>query len=404
MIFAADEEILLVDFIQHNNDNILGLELQSVLPSDLYQSLNNVVRDMQETLSQRAFHFFQYESKSYALSLSALSDEKNNYDNIGLEIEQLDDTETPEKFFNTTTNLARVMEFYTNESITKAACDAVFQLLGDYDRGMVYRFNDDLSGQVIHEIKRDHISTSYVGLRFPASDIPLPARVLYIKNGLRYIHGIDYDPVPILCMNGQEHVDLSQCRMRAVAKPHVIYLRNMGVVCSMSLAIVVEGELWGLLAFHGYRRRFKPSLHQRIACETIAAMLSVRVEALMKKQESARIIKLGDFLMGLNQEQSVLHNFLEWGEGILEVLDAEVLIGHIQDPREGEGDQIVLGDKSLVPTASFWKKMIQFQNRELCVMSTRKEVESKGFTEEECPACGLVYFRESRMHILETTC
>ena len=44
--------------------------------------------------------------------------------------------------------------------------------------------------------------------------------------------------------------------------------------------------------------------------------------------------------------------------------------------------------------------MIQFKNRELCVMSTRKEVENKGFSKDECPPCGLVYFRESRMHIL----
>jgi len=58
--------------------------------------------------------------------------------------------------------------------------------------------------------------------------------------------------------------------MRAVSKPHIIYLRNMGIVCSLSIAIVVEGELWGLLAFHGYSRKYKPSLHQRIACETVS--------------------------------------------------------------------------------------------------------------------------------------
>lgn len=51
----------------------------------------------------------------------------------------------------------------------KTACDTVFMLLEHYDRGMVYRFNDDLSGEVIHEVKKEHVLTSYIGMRFPAS-------------------------------------------------------------------------------------------------------------------------------------------------------------------------------------------------------------------------------------------
>ena len=160
--------------------------------------------------------------------------------------------------------------------------------MGRYDRGMVYRFNPDQSGEVIHEVTNADIETSYLGLRFPSSDIPYSARQLYIKNGLRYIHNVDEDTVPLRGEQGLQ-LDLTQIRMRAVAKPHIIYLRNMGVVCSLSIAIVVGNELWGLLAFHGYKTPFKPALHQRIACETIATMVSVRIESLVKKAESARI-------------------------------------------------------------------------------------------------------------------
>ena len=109
-------------------------------------------------------------------------------------------------------------------------------------------------------------------MRFPASDIPLPARQLYIKNGLRYIENVEADAVSII---SDSPVDLSHCRMRAVAKPHIVYLRNMGIISSLSIAIVVEGDLWGLFAFHGYSGPFKPSLHQRIACETVRITLCV---------------------------------------------------------------------------------------------------------------------------------
>ena len=91
-----------------SKNNILGLPLQAILPENLYKDLIAVIDDMQDTLSQRSFHFYQYNNVSYALSLSA--SQQDNYNDIGLEIEELDHTETPEKFFNTTTNLARVME------------------------------------------------------------------------------------------------------------------------------------------------------------------------------------------------------------------------------------------------------------------------------------------------------
>jgi chemotaxis family two-component system sensor kinase Cph1 len=84
-------------------------------------------------------------------------------------------------------------------------------------------------------------------------------------------------------------IDLSQCRMRTITKHHVAYLKNRGVTCSMSLAIVVENELWGLLAFHGYMAHFKPSLHQRIACEIISSMVSVRIEAILKRHNQIEL-------------------------------------------------------------------------------------------------------------------
>ena len=135
--------------------------------------------------------------------------------------------------------------------------------------------------------------------------------------------------------------------MNPVNFPHIVYLRNIGVTCSMSLAIVVDGGLWGLLAFHGYKEPFKPSLHQRIACETISSMVSVRIEAVIKKAQSARVIALGDCMLSLKQEQSAIHNLFDWGDGLLEVFDADVLVGHVRDPRDEEGDTIVLGDKSV---------------------------------------------------------
>lgn len=72
-------------------------------------------------------------------------------------------------------------------SIAANACDVLFEVLGMYDRGMVYRFNDDCTGEVVYEIKKDSVSSSYLNMRFPASDIPYIARALFVRNSLRFI-------------------------------------------------------------------------------------------------------------------------------------------------------------------------------------------------------------------------
>jgi light-regulated signal transduction histidine kinase (bacteriophytochrome) len=191
--------------------------------------------------------------------------------------------------------------------IARTACDTVFKIIGDkFDRGMVYKFHDDLSGEVVHEIKSDCTETSYLGLRFPMSDIPLPARKLYIANGLRYIEDVDAEDVPVVSKQGV--MDLTQIRMRAVAKPHIIYLRNIG----------------------GYKHSFKPSLHQRIACETISTIVSVRIEATIKNAQSHRIVKLGESMISLKPERGVIHNLFNLGEGLLEIIGADTLVGYVQ--------------------------------------------------------------------------
>lgn len=310
---------------------MLGSYLQYWIPYELYLEMIDAVETMKKAKSTRTFHFYQHRRDPHAITLSTTT---RDCSVIGVEIESVDGREATADFYSTLVSLGRVMEFYVDEKIVTTACDTIFKLLKHYDRGMVYQFNDDNSGEVVHEIKKNFLTSSYMGMRFPAGDIPLPARQLYIKNGLRYIHDAEANDVPILdwhepqnggasaCSSSKNHhnnntnncgIDLSHCRMRAVAKPHIIYLRNMGVVSSMSIAVVVENKLWGLIAFHGYKKPFKPSLHQRIACETIVSMVSVKVEALKKKAQSVRIIELSETLMRWVQDQSVASNLEKMG-------------------------------------------------------------------------------------------
>ena len=403
-IVAVDADIYSVPWIKDlekedgstDAEQIIGTRLQEWMPDDLYGNIFKSIQDMMVACSRRTFLFTKQCGGSYAISLSSTMEDCSL---IGMEIEEIDDQDETATFHTTLVHLGRIMEFDAKDNIAETACDTVFTLFRKYDRGMVYRFNDDLSGEVIHEIKNDNLDSSYIGMRFPASDIPLPARELYIKNGLRYIHDVDAKDNPLISVQALE-IDLTQCRMRAVAKPHIVYLRNMGVVSSLSIPIVVDNELWGLLAFHAYGKPFKPSLHQRIACETVASMLSVRIEALLRKNQSNRIIHLGDILMRWTPEKSVIHNLFGLGENILELVDADILVACIEDPRKNEGDSLVVGDVTLAPKNHFWERFKTHPNRQLCTCSTRAAIAAMGLTEEDCPASGFVYFREGRTQIM----
>ena len=153
------------------------------------------------------------------------------------------------------------------------------RLLTGYDRVMVYRFRHDDAGEVIAEARADDLEP-YLGLRYPASDIPPQARALYLRNRLRVIPDAGYVPVPVLPgVNAQgAPLDLSQHALRSVSPVHVEYLRNMGVAASMSISIISGGRLWGLIACHHREPRPVPP-GVRAAADLFGMFVSMRVAA-----------------------------------------------------------------------------------------------------------------------------
>ena len=185
---------------------LLGASLKDWIPEILYHDIMDIITGMVTACSQRAFHFATFDSQTFAFSISTTF---SDYSLIGMEIEHVRPNDNSESFLNILVHLGRILDCQVHEVIVNTACDILFASLGCYDRALVYRFNDDLSGEVIHEIKNEHITSSYMGLRFPSSDIPLSARQLYLHNGLRYIHDTEVDSVPLVA-NSDAKIDLTQ--------------------------------------------------------------------------------------------------------------------------------------------------------------------------------------------------
>ena len=131
-----------------------------------------------------------------------------------------------------------------------------------YDRVMIYRFDPEYNGEVIAESKREDLN-SFSGQKYPHTDIPAQARELYIRNPLRMIVDMDYAPVPILTLDkhnnkNNQSLDLSLSVLRSVSPIHVEYLQNMGVGATLTVSLLQNNKLWGLIACHHYSPKILP--------------------------------------------------------------------------------------------------------------------------------------------------
>jgi len=150
--------------------------------------------------------------------------------------------------------------------------------LTGFDRTLIYQFDKDWNGAVVAEDRNEQLP-SYLDLRFPESDIPAQARELYRRNRVRLIADSDYQPVPLLRSPAHADAaptDLSLAMLRSVSPVHLQYMRNMGTGASMSVSLLNEGTLWGLVSCHNHVAKRVP-YHVRTACEFIGQILSMQI-------------------------------------------------------------------------------------------------------------------------------
>ena len=174
-------------------------------------------------------------------------------------------------------------------TLSRVTATAVRELTG-FDRVMVYRFDPDWNGQVVAESRRDDLEP-FLDLHYPASDIPVQARRLYTQNWIRLIADTDYRPSPLIPAldpaNGQP-LDLSYAHLRSVSPIHIEYLKNMGVTASMSVSLVSDGKLIGLIACHHYSGPHLPGYSIRETAEYLGQALSWNISVLERADEAER--------------------------------------------------------------------------------------------------------------------
>jgi serine phosphatase RsbU (regulator of sigma subunit)/GAF domain-containing protein len=233
----------------------------------------------------------------------------------------------------------------TLQDLYETTARAVRELTG-FDRVMVYRYDADHNGEVVAEAKAEGLN-SFLGLHYPASDIPAQARALYEKNWLRLISDVDYEPSPIQPVahpaTGRP-LDLTYSTLRSVSPIHVEYLQNMGVRASMSISLLRDDRLWGLIACHHYAGPHQPPFATRAAAEFLGSTLSLRLVDRTAEDEVHRALQVRSTLAWLTaatlDEDRPLADTLLGSTSLLDVLPADGVTVSLQGSGGSKGESL----------------------------------------------------------------
>ena len=195
-----------------------------------------------------------------------------------------------------------------------------------FDRVMLYKFDDDNHGAVIAEEKLDHLE-SYLDLHYPASDIPKQARKLFSSNWIRIIPDTKAQPVELYPLNNpinDRPLDLTNSILRSASPCHLDYLHNMGVGASLTISLIEDGKLWGLIACHHLTPKYV-SYELRKACEFLGRVIFSEISNREETEDYDYRVKLeyirsqlvddmaqsDDFVSGLIKNEANLLNLAD---------------------------------------------------------------------------------------------
>lgn len=205
------------------------------------------------------------------------------------------------------------------DTVQKACETAIRELkkVSGFDGVLMYQFDKDWNGTVIAEHKDERLEP-YLGQTFPASDIPKQARDLYLKNPYRLIPDREFTPIklfPVINPITNTFINLSECNLRSVPAVHLEYMRNMGIKASMSIRVIRNGQLWGLISCH----HIEPIHINFETCsifELFSSVISNKISSMLNKEEY-------DYLNNLTEKKARLIEQVYAGNDI-----SRGLVGH----------------------------------------------------------------------------
>lgn len=305
VLVVCDPEKFTITQIGENSEEFLGVFYKGLLGKHLSELLGHEeVEVLRSSLTSEKKELLPRELKINGINFIFLAHLSSG--NLILDLEPLKEVQDAFFFQRQLTGLLnRFQAGRSLEDLNQSAAELTKQMFG-YDRVMIYKFDEEWNGEVIAESREEEME-SWLGLHYPATDIPEQSRNLFLQHPVRIITEVAYTPVPIhpeFSPITGEPLDISRSELRAVSPIHIEYLENMGVGASLSAAIVVKGKLWGLIACH-HRTKKHLDFYQRESCRFLAQMLSTEITL----HEAGSIISRSELSENIRRQLVVQMNY-----------------------------------------------------------------------------------------------
>lgn len=257
-----------------------------------------------------------------------------------LELEHCSDLEIdPLSFHRNTRDAVQAIQASGSlQQLCEAAVQQVQTITG-FDRVMLYQFTEEWHGRVIAEVRAPHMD-AYLGHYFPASDIPAQARAVFLENWLRMIPDVDYAPAvlhPGTNPRNGAPLDLGHSTLRSVSPIHIEYLRNMRVKATLTVSLVNEGKLWGLIACHHATPRLIPN-DSRLGAKMVGQLVSSQIQLKQSLDDlhyRARLRTVhGQLLSFMEKEEDLAQGLVKYTPNMLELAGASGAVAAIYQDNE----------------------------------------------------------------------
>ena len=254
--------------IEHAKDKLIGKRISDVIPSRVYKTIKT---KLDFSMYKRHTFFNAVLDQYFEQPIDIII-----CDAIGeIILELVPNSNIEEDIHSMDIQLNEIVrKVITTQQINSLFDVAAIEIrkLSGYDRVMIYRFDEEFNGEVIAE-SREPVMESYLNLHYPASDIPAQARELYKTNMIRTI------------------VDMSHSYLRSVSPIHLEYLHNMGVRATLTISIMVNSKLWGLISCH-HRTAFSPNIKRLNLVEIFGNILGGIIQAREESENERRSSEL----------------------------------------------------------------------------------------------------------------
>ncbi|GAA3634059.1 HWE histidine kinase domain-containing protein [Flavivirga jejuensis] len=295
------------DYFDFEVDNLFNLSIRDLFDRESFHAISNIASHKSTYQQREQAKIIVLKEQKVDISLFRVDE------NVVIEITPIIESV---EVFKINAHLKWTLDTIKKlENVNAILNQSVIALrnITQFDRVKAYKFHPDNSGEVIAEFNSGRMD-SYLGLHFPAFDIPPKAREIFLKTPIRHIHNTSDAGVKLKSANKTlKPLNLTLGILRGNSPIHGQYLKNMQVSSTLTLPIIIKGKLWGLFALHNQDVK-QLSSEVTYSLELIGQIAGTILEQKIEQKVEKKINKLhleGEEFITLNQNPIYLQMFWE---------------------------------------------------------------------------------------------